>query len=259
MNRHLLTAALFLPFASSAMAQSGAPTPDSPPVAFPQVTALPTSLASTSGRFSSLNPPRQSTCQNRNVVGRVVSVRLIQLDRFVCLGNEAGLPLENVLMNVRLDDPAEARQMAVGRRVVVEGNFKIAQEPHGGYLVFFLIAEKARLAAGEPLAAPAQASTSYMMCQPPELDALAGQLGRELCVQSTIMADLKTAGPALEAAARALAQNSPEDETSGIACREDRDRSDAHLATMACARSGYWAWWSSKRRLGQNFTKPAPP
>jgi hypothetical protein len=194
------------------------------------------------------------------VIGRVVSIRLIQVDQFACVGNDAGLPLENVLMNVQLGDAA-AGQMVVGRRIAIEGNFRIAQEPHGNYLVFFLIAEKAALVAGDPPAAPAPASTSYMICQPPELDALASQLGRELCVQSSIMANLTVAGPALETAARALVQDSPKDAASSdpIICHQDRERSDAHLAAIACARGSYWDWWSLKQRGGQNYTKPAPP
>jgi hypothetical protein len=262
MPRDLPTAVLLLMLfcPAAVLAQEGAAI-NGPPVAFPQVTAVPIPLESTSGRFSSLNPPRQTACANRRVTGRVVSIRLIQVKQFDCLGNDASLPLENVLMNVQLGNPADTGQMVVGRLVIIEGSIKIAQEPHGNYLVFFLIAEKARPVAGEPSAAPASASTSYMMCQAPELDALASQLGRELCVQSTIMANLNAAGPALQTAARALVQDSPKDAASSdsIICRQDRERSDAHLAAMACARESYWDWWSLKQRGGQNFTKPAPP
>jgi hypothetical protein len=241
------------------------------------VTAIPIPLQSTSGRFSSLNPPRQAACQPSIVTGSVVSTRLIQLGRFSCGGADSGIgrqaqrdgvdhpPLANVLMNVKLDDPADARHMVVGRRVTMEGTFRIAREYHGPYLVFFLIAEKARLAGGDPLdRSAAPANTSYMVCQPPELDGLASKLGSELCVQSTVVANLSEAGLALEAAARALKESAANSDVSSgdqntIACRRDPERSDTHLSAIACARRSYWNWWDIKHRMGQDYTRPAPP
>src|SRR5579863_1884937 len=49
------------------------------PVTFPQVTADPVPLHSASGRFSSIDPPNQLDCSNREVSGRVVSPRLIMV------------------------------------------------------------------------------------------------------------------------------------------------------------------------------------
>ena len=244
-----------------ARAQAGPAAPADPQVSFSQVTEVPVPLQSTSGRFNSLNPPRQAACQNKKVVGRVVSARLIQVDQFSCVGREVGLPLVNVLVNVRLAAQADAAQMVVGRLVAIEGTLKAAQEPHGGYLVFFVIAEDARPVAGEPIAAPKAAITSYMICQPPELDALASRIGREMCVQNTILANLPVMDSALDIAARALVQDSPKDKSSNdpITCRQDPERSDAHLADIACARGSYWDWWSRKQRGGQNYTEPAPP
>jgi hypothetical protein len=269
MPRHLPAAALLLMLFCPAPALAQADTPPGPPVAFAPVTAVPIPLASTSGRFNSLNPRDQSLCRNSDVTGRVVSTRLIQLNNFVCKNYglyDGCCDLVNVLMNVRFSDPGDTPKMVVGTNVTIQGIFKSAREPHGGYLVFFLIAENAKILSRDPpdrsatLAGP---TTSFIRCQPPELDALASQLGRELCVQSTIMANLTVAGPALETAARAPSLDSPGGAASGdpsvITCRLDPERTDAHLSAMACARNNYWAWWSIKHRLGQRLPTPAPP
>src|SRR6185369_15976504 len=112
-----------------------------------------------------------------------------------------------------------AVQMVTGRRVTITAKFKSAQEDRDPlFFAEYLIAEQAKLVTAEPLdpsAPSAQAFTSYMMCQPPELDALATQLGSELCVQNTIVADIAKTGSALAVAARAPAQLSPEDAISG--------------------------------------------
>jgi hypothetical protein len=128
----------------------------------------------------------------------------------------------------------------------------------------FVIAGKAAIAGGDPIdrsAPPAPAFTSYMICQPPELDALARQLGSDLCVQNTIVANLTATGPALEAAARAPSKVSPEDIATGDAnaiwCGLDPGVSDRHLAAIACARGSYWTWYKAIR--DPKFSIPAPP
>ena len=207
-------------------------------------------VQSTSGRFSALNPSEQKNCGNKRVYGRVVSPRLIMVKDMNC-----GRPgHDNVLVNVQFSNPADAAQMVPGRRVAIAARFKSAQEDRDPlFFAEYLIAEQAQLVGGDPLdrsVPPAQAFTSYMMCQPPELDALATQLGKELCVQSTLVADLAATGPALTAAARAPEQLSPEDTVSGdpnaISCRLDPKRSDAQLPAVACARGSYWAWYKTK-------------
>ena len=222
-----------------------------PPVAsFAPVTGVPIPVHSASGRFSSLNPPNRLNCSYKKISGRVVSPRLILVKDMNC--GRAGH--DNVLVNVQLSNPADAAQMVPGRRVAIAARFKSAREDRDpNFFAEFLIAEQAQLVGGDPLdrsAPPAQAFTSYMMCQPPELDALATQLGKELCVQSTLVADRAATGPALAAAARAPAQVSPEDSVSGdpnaISCRLDPKRSDAGLPAVACARGSYWAWYKTK-------------
>jgi hypothetical protein len=233
-----------------------------PSVAFPQVTAVPIPLQSASGRFSSLNPPNQLYCPYKEVTGRVVSPRLIMVEEMDC-----GRPgHDNVLVNVQLSNAADAVQMVTGRRVTITARFKSAEEDRDPrFFAEFLIAEKAELVAGDPIdpsALSAHAFTSYMMCQPPELDALARQLGNELCVQSTIVANLKVTGPALEAAARTPAKIAPLDPVRGdrnaISCRLDPKLSDAHLPAIACARDSYWIWYKTKWR-DPLFATPAPP
>lgn len=233
-----------------------------PSVAFPQVTAAPIPLQSASGRFSSLNPLNQHNCPYKKVTGRVVSPRLIMVDELDC-----GRPgHDNVLVNVQFSNPADAAQMVAGRRVTITAKLKSAEEDRDPVFVAeFLIAEKAQLVAGDPRDRsdpPVQAFTSYMMCQPPELDALATRLGKELCVQNTLVANLAITSAALEAAARAPAKLAPQDTMPGdpeaISCRLDPGVSDRHLPAVACARGSYWAWYKEKWHDPLSST-PAPP
>jgi len=251
------TIALLLTLSCPALAQVSAPA--GPPVAFPQVTAVPIPLQSISGRFSSLNPTKRLNCPNKEVVGRVVSASLIMVDERFCGRGQSG----NVLVNVQFNNPADAVQMVVGRRVAIKAAFKTAEESRTAeFYANYLIAEKAELVDADPRAAPAPAFTSYMICQPPELDALSGQLGSELCVQNTIVANIAVTGPALEAAARSPANVSPtndeSDDPNAITCRRDLERSDIHLSSTACARGNYWAWYKAKWRDRLYWT-PAPP
>ena len=242
----LAMGALALSFSPAAvMAQNAAPA-----ASFAQVTAAPIPLHSVSGRFSSLNPVNQQKCSYSRVSGRVLSPRLILVKEMSC-----GRPgHDNVLVNVRFSNPADAAQMITGRRVTIAGSFKHAEEDRDPVFVAeFLIADNARFVSGDRLdasAPPAQAFTSYMMCQPPELDALASKLGHDLCVQSTIVADLAGWEPSLEAAARAPAKLAPEETAPGdpnaISCRLDPGVSDRQLPAIACARNSYWAWYKAK-------------
>jgi hypothetical protein len=221
-----------------------------PSAAFAQVTGVPIPLNSVSGRFSSLNPVNQQDCRYKRVSGRVVSPRLILVKDMSC-----GRPgHDNVLVNVQFSDPADAAQMVTGRRVTIAATFKHAEEDRDPVFVAeFLIAEKAKFVTGDRLdtsAPPVPAFTSYMLCQPPELDALAGRLGHEMCVQNTVVADLAGWGPSLEAAARTPAKLKPEETMPGdanaISCRLDPGVSDRQLPAIACARNSYWAWYKAK-------------
>jgi hypothetical protein len=241
-----------------ALAQAGASAAAGPAVAFPQVTGIPTPLQSISGRFSSLNPLNPHPCAYKRVSGRVVSPHLILVKEMNC--GRSGH--DNALVNVRFSNPADAAQMVTGRQVVITANFKRAEEDREPTIVAeFLIAENARIESAGPVDSAAPAFTSYMICQPPELDALAGKLGSELCVQSTIVASLPAAASALESAARAPSNAGPEDLVPGdpnaISCRRDPKVSDQHLAAIACARGSYWAWY--KALHDPQFSMPAPP
>lgn len=241
-----------------ALAQAGAPV--GPPIAsFAPVTPIP--LQSASGRFSSLYPSNQLSCPYKKVTGRVVSPRLIMVKEMSC-GRRGH---DNVLVNVQLANPVDAAQMVPGRRVTVTARFKSAEEDRDPlFFAEFLIAEDAVVTAdpSDRSTAPAQAFTSYMLCQAPELDALSRKLGKELCVQNTLLANLTTTGSALETAARAPAKLSPEDAVSGdpntITCRFDPGLSDRLLPAIACARGSYWAWYRAKWDAPWSAT-PAPP
>ena len=235
---------------------------DGAQVAFAPVTQAPVPVQSASGMFSSLSPPNQRNCPYKEVSGRVVSPRLIMVKEMFCRGPGH----DNVLVNVQFRNAADAAQMVTGRQVAITARFKSAEEDRDPlFYAEFLIAEKAELMAEDPRdhpASPAPAFTSYMMCQAPELDALAGRLGNELCVQSTIVENITAAGPALETAVRAPANASPDDMAPGdpeaISCRHDRGVSDRHLPAIACARNSYWAWYQAKWPAPWSST-PAPP
>lgn len=248
---------------AAVLAQNSTPgeATNAPAVSLPSVGTIPIPLQSTSGRFSSLNPPNQLRCPYYSrVIGRVVSARLITVNEMDCRGRGQ---TQNVLVNVELSNPADFVQMVTGRRVAITGDLKSAWEHRTAeFEADYLIMRKAELVAGDPRVPPVPAFTSYMICQPPELDALARQLGGELCVQSTIVASLAVTGTALETAARAPANVSPEDAVSGdpdaITCRLDPGTSDRHLSAIACARNSYWIWYKAKWRAPLSPT-PAPP
>lgn len=250
-------ALLLLTSSGSLLAQNAA----RPSVAFGQVTGIPIPLQSVSGRFSSLNPMDQHDCADSRAGGRVVSPTLILIPKSACGRRAQGY----VLANVRFSNPADAAQMVPGRRVDITATFRRALEARDSIFVAdFVIAEKAAIAGGDPIdraLPPAPAFTSYMICQPPELDALAGKLGSDLCVQNTLVADLAAAGSALEAAARAPSKAPPEDIVSGdanaITCGIDPGVSDRHLTAVACARNSYWRWYKALR--DPDFSAPAPP
>lgn len=255
--RTLAIAALLLAVTVPAFAQNGG----APSAAFAEVTGVPIPLQSVSGRFSSLNPLDRHDCAEKQASGRVVSPTLIMVDGRFC-GRRAQT---FALVNVQFANPADAAQMIAGRRVAITAAFKRATEARGSFFIAdFLIAEEAAFVGGDPIdraAPPAPAFTSYMVCQPPELDALAGKLGTDLCVQNTIVANLKTTGPALEAAARAPAKAPPEQIVSGdanaISCGPDPGVSDRHLTAMDCARGSYWSWYRALRN--PSFPAPPPP
>ncbi len=242
-------------FLTPVLAQVGAP---AGPVAFAPVTGTP--LLSASGRFSSLTPPNQLSCGHDKISGRVVTPNLIMVKKTDC-GRHGH---DNVLVNVQFANPSDAAQMVTGRQVTITARLKSAEEDRDPlFYAEYIIADQARFVSGDPLVRSASpAFTSYMMCQPPELDALATRLGKELCVQNTVVADLTQTGPALEAAARTPANLSPADSVPGdpdaISCRLDPKRSDAQLPAIACAKNSYWAWYSAKWPAPWSSI-PAPP
>ena len=246
---------------AAAGAASAQNAPGGPSVAFGQVTGIPIPLQSVSGRFSSLNPLDRTSCSDRKASGRVIAPTLLLVPEGAC--GRRGQTY--VLVNVELGNPADAAQMVPGRRVEITANFKRAFEDRRPYFTAdFVIAEKAAIAGGDPIdraAPPAPAFTSYMICQPPELDALATKLGSDLCVQNTLLANLKAQEPALEAAARAPSKTPPEDVASGdanaITCGVDPKVSDRHLTAIACARNSYWSWYKALR--DPKYSQVAPP
>ena len=241
-----------LSFAALAQAPGG-------PVAFAPVTGVQVPFQSVSGRFSSLNPVKRRECLNGNVTGRAVSPRLLMVEKRFCGPGQS----DTVLVNVEFSDPADAQQMIAGRRVTIAANVKSAEEDRNTeFYALYLIAEKARITSADPASAPAPAFTSYITCQPPELDTLARTLGSELCVQNTVVENLAAIAPALEAAARAPGTFSPGEAASSdptaIACYRDRERSDINLPAIACAKNSYWDWYRAKWR-DYLFQTAAPP
>lgn len=252
--RLIMPIGALLLLACPALAQSA------PAVAFGQVTAIPIPLQSVSGRFSSLNPVDQQSCSSRTVSGRVVSPTLILVPKRAC--GRRGQNYE--LVNVQLANPAEEAQMVPGRQVNITASFKRALEARETrFIADYVIAQKAVIVGGDPIdpsAPPLPAFTSYMICQPPELDALASRVNSDICVQNTLIAELAVARPALEAAAVTPSQTPPEEmsgDPNAIWCGVDAQVSDRHLKAIACARGSYWAWYKALR--DPKFTTPAPP
>lgn len=260
-----LLLALFLP--AGVLAQSSAPTTADTtvqPARFPSLGQQLPALLSGSGRFSVIDPQYQVTCHVSSVAGRVVSHRLIYMkDDFDCNKDQYGFNGHGMLVNIELADPADAAKMVPGTAVIAKGTVKNAMEKHNGYSVYFIFVENARVTAIGPDVDPQYANFTYMNCQPPELDALAKQLGRELCVQSTLVTNLAATGQALEGAAHAPAKMSPGDQVSGdpaaITCRLDPERTDAELSAMTCARNNYWVWWRAKRFNPSGISTTGPP
>jgi hypothetical protein len=255
-----------------ALAQNSAPAAtetSAPPAVFPPVTQTLPNLQSTSGRFSSYDPPHKVVCHNGNVTGRVVSQHLIYVDQFGCEEygfNNSGYHGCCSLMNVELSEPSDTEKMVVGKLVTIHGLYESAREGHGNYTVFFLIAEKAQVVRGDPFgdySAPVQVNTSFILCQPPELAGLSANLGRSLCVQSDIVSRLDVTASMLETAAHSFVKYPAEDQSSGdpnaIICRQAPEQTDAGLpSAVTCAYNYYWSWWASKQR-SPNTTVPLPP
>lgn len=254
---HLLLLAIPVAVPHPAMAQVSEQI--GPPVSFQQVTGVPTPLQSISGRFSSLSPTKRRACSNREAVGRVVNPKLIIVDERFCGRRQTG-----VLVNVQFSNIADADRMVTGSKVTIRAVFQTADEERDGvFYANFLIAEKARLMDVDASAAPAQAFVSYMLCQPPELDELAAKLRSELCVQNTIVSDIREVLPALETAARSPMMDANADgggnDPNAITCRRDTEKSDIHLSSTACARGSYWNWWSTTKAREDRYWSPAPP
>ena len=245
-------AALFLIAAfcpGVALAQNGAPAAaaNDQNVRFPTLGQQLPALLSGSGRFSAIDPQHRVTCDATSVAGRVISRNLIFMrETFDC----GGFRGHDMLINVELADPVDATKMIPGTAVIAQGTIKDGHENHNGYTVYFIFVEKARVTPFGSGIDPQYANFTYMNCQPQELDTLAKQLGRELCVQNTLVTNLAATGPTLEAAAHAPVKMSPGDAVSGdpaaITCRLDPERSDAELSAMTCARNNYWVWWRAK-------------
>jgi hypothetical protein len=88
-----------------------------------------------------------------------------------------------------------------------------------------------------------------VVCDPPQLNALAKELARRLCVQSDILMNLNTTGTALAKAARSF-EPFPQANTSNarpnaISCRNSSDGITSRLGTsrspLVCALNTYWS------------------
>jgi hypothetical protein len=149
-------------------------------------------------------------------------------------------------MNVRLADPADAGKMQPGKIVRLGGNFLVARERSVDYLTV----ENAKVLEIDPLTTEEPTKElSLLLCQPPQLVELSKQLGRRLCVQSDIVANLDVAGPDLHAAARSLlgqaARNERSDDPNAITCKK---RIYVRLpSSVTCAFNSYWKSWVSQQ------------
>jgi hypothetical protein len=229
-------------------------------------------------------------CHNTSVFGRVISPSAIQMPGFNCITGGAPafygrhtvdtcpdaranssrpdltsadrlegagrLPCKvDVTMNVRLADPADAGKMQPGKIVRLGGNFLVTRERRADYLTV----ENAKVLEIDPLTTEEPTKTlSILLCQPPQLVALSKELGRRLCVQSDIVANLNVTGPDLHAATRSLmgrgARNELSDDPNAITCQK---RVYVRLpSSVTCAFNSYWKSWVSQQ---MNSPMGGPP
>lgn len=115
---------------------------------------------------------------------------------------------------------------------------------------------------GTPAAdASDRVNSRLILCQPPQLIELSKQLGRHLCVQYDIVANLKVTGAILEKAARSLMQHPTMDESSddpnAISCNEEHQQTATRLKSpLACAHNSYWASLHQKQNDKFVFLQP---
>ena len=113
-----------------------------------------------------------------------------------------------------------------------------------------------RVTAQLPVDAFGSQGESRIVCRPPQLVELAKRMGRNLCVQNSILANLKATGPALEAAARAFAEHRPGNTLSGspdaISCRQMNQAFT--VSDLTCAQNSYWT--SPRPPLPGSFSVP---
>lgn len=106
-----------------------------------------------------------------------------------------------------------------------------------------------------------RANSRFIVCQPPQLVELSKQLGRNLCVQYDIVANLDVTVSALEKAARLLVQRPTVNRSSGdpnaISCYEEHQQSATRLRSpLACAHNSYWASLHQKQNSEFVFLQP---
>ena len=102
--------------------------------------------------------------------------------------------------------------------------------------------------------------SNRIVCEAPELTALSGKLGRNLCVQKSIVANLSVTGPALHTAARALLEHpigyNPSRDPDAITCRQDSTQTGTRLPpVMTC---GYNRDWKALWGPGPQFHDVVP-
>jgi hypothetical protein len=219
--------------------------------------------------LASLNvtaPPGPHTCRTSKVFARVISPEQIQLPGFVCLpgDKESFSPLQfgscpfasadmfdrekgckfDVIMKLQLADYGDAFKMKRRSIVWLSGDVRLTRDRQGNIQGDSLTMENARLLQADPFALLQPA----FKCLPSELDALAERIGRRLCVQNDVMANLKLTGAALQAAALSPLRD-PEvkgsaSDPQAITCRFSDDKKPAsHLRPLPlnCAFNSVWA------------------
>ena len=107
------------------------------------------------------------------------------------------------------------------------------------------------------VAGPVSTQTGNLVCGP-ELIGLSKELGRNLCVQRSIVANLSVTGPALDAAARALVEHpigyNPSRDPDAITCRQTEHPAGSRLPPyLSCGYNSYWkerAAWQAATAAG---------
>lgn len=207
-------------------------------------------------------------CQNHSATGRAISPEGIQMAGFQCdlTGNGNNGDGTNILlgrfrhtkgqsdvtMRVQLANAADAGKMQPGKLVKITGDIRVIKFGNGRYFLAMADAKVVWVDPFDRTAAPVPSGTGFIVCGPPQLMAISKQVGRRLCAQNDIVANLNATGQALSEAVRSLVLYPQADDLAGdpdaITCRQSENQTNTRLQPrVTCAHNSYWAFLAQQK------------